>query len=246
MKTAILSDIHGNRAAFEAVLADVALRGADRLVILGDIVGYGPDPEWCAARTMELAAAGAVVVQGNHDAAVGRPQHDLRGAAQAAIDWTRPRLPAAARDYLAALPLTAVQDGVFLVHASPNDPSGWIYVSSPARAVGAFRACAERLILCGHLHVPRLMSIDSRGYVGEHAVRPGFGVPLLPSRRWLAVVGAVGQPRDGSPQAAYAIHDAREGTLAFRRVAYDIAATTAKLRAAGLPEALALRLERGS
>lgn len=246
MRTAILTDIHANRAAFEAVLADLALRGIDRIAILGDIVGYGPDPEWCTERTMDLADAGALVVQGNHDAAIATPKGDLKGAAQAVVDWTRTRLAPKARAFLAGLPLTVARDGVFYVHASPNDPGGWIYMSSAARATGAFRACAEKLILCGHLHVPKLMSFDARGYVAEHQVRPGFGVPLLPSRRWLAVLGAVGQPRDGSPQAAYAIHDAHDGTLAFRRCAYDIAATVAKMRAAGLPGALIDRLEKGS
>lgn len=245
MRTAVLTDIHANRAAFEAVLADLAPRGIDRIALLGDIVGYGPDPEWCTARAMDLAAGGAVVVQGNHDAAIDAPQRDLNPVAQAVIDWTRGRLSADARAFLAGLPLVAGAEDVTYVHASPADPGGWIYLTSEARAAGAFRATPARLILCGHVHRPRLMSSDRRGFVTGLDVPVGKPVPLLPSRRWLAVVGAVGQPRDGVAMAAYAIHDATAGTLTFRRCGYDVAATVARLREEGLPEPLAVRLQTG-
>jgi diadenosine tetraphosphatase ApaH/serine/threonine PP2A family protein phosphatase len=245
MRTAVVTDIHANRAAFEAVLADLALRGIDRIAILGDIVGYGPDPEWCTDRVMELAAGGNPVIQGNHDAAIGAPQGDLNPVAQSVIDWTRSRLSEAQRSFLATLPLIAEADGVCFAHASPSDPGGWVYLTSNARAAGAFRATDARLILVGHLHRPALMSCDRRSFVTDHPFRIGQPVPLLASRRWLAVIGAVGQPRDGSPLAAYAIHDAAAATLTLRRCAYDVAATVARLRAEGLPEPLAARLQSG-
>jgi diadenosine tetraphosphatase ApaH/serine/threonine PP2A family protein phosphatase len=246
MRRAILTDIHGNREAFEAVLADLSARAIDRIVILGDIVGYGPDPEWCVARAQALAAAGAVVVQGNHDAAVAGAGLAMKGPAQAVVDWTRARLPAPMRAWLGGLPLVAETDGLCLVHASASDPAGWVYITSEVQAAGCFRATAARLVFCGHVHVPRLLTCDARGHVRDHAPLVfGTAIPLLTSRRWLAVVGAVGQPRDGVPQASYAIHDAAAGTLTFRRRPYDTAATAAKLRAAGLPEVLARRLLTG-
>ncbi len=245
MRTAVLTDIHGNRAAFETVLADLSGRAIDRIAILGDIVGYGPDPGWCTARTMDLAQAGAIVVKGNHDAAIDAPQGDLNPVAQAVIDWSRARLSQAERYFLQHLPLVSEAADVTYVHASPNDPGGWLYLTTTARAAGAFRASAARLILCGHIHRPRLMSRDVRGFVTDHPIPQGHPVPLLSSRRWLAVVGAVGQPRDGVPMAAYAIHDSGDATLTFRRCAYDVAATVARLRAEGLPDRLALRLQTG-
>jgi diadenosine tetraphosphatase ApaH/serine/threonine PP2A family protein phosphatase len=132
------------------------------------------------------------------------------------------------------------------VHASANDPSGWIYVTSERSAMPSFRVCPAQVIFCGHVHVPALFTCDMRGTVRGHQIPLARPVPLLRSRRWLAVVGSVGQPRDGVAQAGYALFDTVSQEVTFRRVAYDCAATAAKVRAAGLPEALALRLLRGS
>lgn len=245
MRLAVLSDIHANRAALAAVLADLEGRGIDRIALLGDIVGYGPDPEWCCDRAMDLVAAGALAVQGNHDAAIASPDPAMNAIARRALDWTRPRLSAAQRDFLAGLPLDVDLGDLRLVHASAHAPGDWIYVTSETRALPSFRACAARVILCGHVHVPALMSCDRAGHVREQRIPQGSPVPLIRSRRWLAVVGSVGQPRDRVAQAAYAIWDAARNELTFRRVPYDSAATAARVRAAGLPETLALRLLRG-
>ncbi|HEY6917901.1 MAG TPA: metallophosphoesterase, partial [Tabrizicola sp.] len=121
-------------------------------------------------------------------------------------------------------------------------PEAWSYVTSDTRATPSFRACAARLILCGHVHVPMLASCDIGGVVRKQLFRAGLPIPLLPSRRWLAVVGSVGQPRDGVPQAAWAVVDMGNQELTFRRTAYDAAGAAAKVRAAGLPEELAVRL----
>ncbi len=245
MLLAILTDIHGNREAFEAVLDDAAQRGAGRIVLLGDIVGYGPDPEWCCDRAADLVAEGALCVRGNHDNAAAGGAESMGGLARRAMEWTIPRLSAAQKQFLAGLPMTAAAGETLFVHASANSPGDWTYVTSDLRAVGSFGATAARVIFCGHVHVPLLVSRDLSGTVREQVFRAGLPFPLLRSRRWLAVVGSVGQPRDGLPQAGYALYDTDSSELTFRRVPYDNATTMARIRAAGLPEELALRLMRG-
>ncbi|MGL4236342.1 metallophosphoesterase family protein [Tabrizicola sp.] len=246
MRVAVLTDIHANREAFEAVLADLEGHGIDRIALLGDIVGYGGDPEWCCEKAAELVEAGAVCVRGNHDsAAIGGPEA-MSKFARSAMDWTRTRLGDAHRAFLAALPLQ-VEDGELLfVHASANEPGAWSYITSDTRATPSFRASTARIILCGHVHVPLLASCDIGGVVREQAFRQGLPIPLLRSRRWLAVVGSVGQPRDGVPKAAWALVDTGRNELTFRRTPYDVAKAAGRIRAAGLPEELAIRLLIGT
>ncbi|MDQ1848010.1 metallophosphoesterase family protein [Gemmobacter fulvus] len=246
MRIAILTDIHANREAFAAVLADVENRKVDQIVLLGDIVGYGPDPEWCCTRAMALVQAGALAVQGNHDAAVLKPDTAMNITARRAMDWTRPRLSPEQAGFLAGLPLRQRHEDLLFVHASAHDPQDWIYVSSAQRAMPSFRVCPERVIFCGHVHVPALISCDMGGGVQAQRFPFAMPVPLIRSRRWLAVVGAVGQPRDGRPLAAYALMDTTSNELTFFRIPYDTAATVAKLRAEGLPESLAMRLLSGA
>ena len=245
MRLAILTDIHANREAFSAVLADLSGRGIDRLVLLGDLVGYGPDPEYCTDKAADLVAKGAIALRGNHDAAVRLADPTFSTTALLALTWTRPRLSAAQGNFLADLPMQAMLDDLLFTHASPQDPADWIYVTSVARAVGAFGATRQRVIFCGHVHVPQLYAMDRGGSVHALDHPTGQPLPLLTSRRWLAVVGAVGQPRDGHTQAGYAIYDLATADLTFRRVPYDVALTATKIRQAGLPEALAQRLLTG-
>lgn len=245
MRLAILTDIHGNREGFQAVLDDAQAHGAGRIVILGDIVGYGPDPEWCLARCRDLAGQGAVILRGNHDNAAAGAKEAMSTLARKALDWTIPRLSPEERAFLGALPLTARIDDMLFVHASANGPGDWTYVTSDSRATPSFRATDARLIFCGHVHVPLLASCDRQGMVREQPFRSGFPIPLIRSRRWLAVVGSAGQPRDGVAQAGWALLDTASNELTFRRTAYDHATTAMKIRAAGLPEELATRLSGG-
>jgi len=245
MRLALLTDIHANREAFEAVLADIAQRKVDRLVILGDIVGYGPDPGWCIDKVEELVAKGAICVRGNHDRAVGVPDGALNVNARRVIDWTVNRLNARQKLFLSELPLTVQDDDTLFVHASANDPGDWIYVTSEASAMPSFRVSKARLIFCGHVHRPALYSCDLSGRVASHIVAAGNAAPLLKSRRWLAVIGSVGQPRDGSTLASYAILDRTTNELTFRKTGYDAATTARKTRESGLPESLAQRLMKG-
>ena len=246
MRLAILTDIHANREAFEAVLADCAGMRIDRYVFLGDIVGYGPDPAWCIDTLVEMIGAGAIAVRGNHDRAVGVPDGALNSNARRVIDWTVDRLSAAHKAVLGDLPLTVAEDDLLFVHASANDPQDWIYVTSEHHAMPSFRVSKARVIFCGHVHKPALYSHDMSGRVMGHGFGYGTGVPLIRSRRWLAVVGSCGQPRDGRPQAAWALYDTVTNELAFHRVPYDTASTVAKLRSGGLPESLAMRLLSGA
>jgi predicted phosphodiesterase len=245
MRLALLTDIHANREAFEAVLADIAQRQIDRLVFLGDIVGYGPDPGWCLDKVESLVAEGAICVRGNHDRAVGVPDGTLNANARRVIDWTVNRLNARQKLFLGELPLTIEEDDILFTHASANDPGDWLYVTNEQKAMPSFRVSRARLIFCGHVHRAGLYSCDASGRVNHHLVAPGYPVPLLRSRRWLGVIGSVGQPRDGSALSAYAILDKRTNELTYRRVGYDAATTARKTRESGLPEALAQRLMKG-
>lgn len=245
MRLAILTDIHANREALEAVLADVAGMRIDRFAILGDIVGYGPDPDWCIDKVADLQARGAITVRGNHDRAIGVPDGALNAQARRVIDWTVDRLSAAHKAFLSDLPLTVTEEDMLFVHASANDPQDWIYVTNENHAMPSFRVSKARLIFCGHVHKPALYSCDLSGRVMGHQFGYGTGVPLIRSRRWLGVIGSVGQPRDGSGLASWSVMDTDRNELTFRRVGYDSATTARKVRSAGLPEALAARLVKG-
>lgn len=243
MRLALLADIHGNREALAAVLADLSGRAIGRIAVLGDIVGYGPDPEWCVDRLRALD--GAMVIKGNHDSAIDHPGEVLNAPARAVIDWTRERLGTARRAWLAALPMTAAEGDTLFVHANAHEPAAWVYVRSDSGAKASFHSTRARITFCGHAHRAQLYSCDRQGVVREQVVTTGQAVPLIRSRRWLGVVGSVGQARDGVPQASYAVYDMETAELSFLRVPYDVAATVGKMRAAALPEALATRLLKG-
>ncbi len=246
MRIAVLTDIHANREAFEAVLADLAGRHIARIGVLGDIVGYGPDPAWCVDRVQALVAEGAFCIMGNHDSAIGNMAERLNVTALRAINWTRPLLDAGQKAFLAALPMRYAEGEVLFAHASANDPQDWLYVSDAGSAMPSFRVTDARVIVVGHRHVTALYSCEIGGRVKAQRVAAGLAVPLIRSRRWLAVAGSVGQPRDGVAQANYAILDLVQNEMTFRRVPYDVQRTVGKLRAAGLPESLAMRLNWGT
>jgi diadenosine tetraphosphatase ApaH/serine/threonine PP2A family protein phosphatase len=243
MRLALLTDIHANREALEACLADIRAMGADRLAFLGDIVGYGADPAACTAIVSREAEQGAIVLMGNHDEAVGRQDADLNADARAAIRWTAGQLSPEARGFLAGLPLMAEVAGSLLVHANGWAPGGWGYVNGPDEAERSMVRVPQRVTFCGHTHVPALYHLSPGRPAARHAPAPGIAIPLSSaSRRWLAVIGAVGQPRDGNPAACWALWDTVRQELTYRRVPYDAARASAKVRAAGLPERLAARL----
>jgi diadenosine tetraphosphatase ApaH/serine/threonine PP2A family protein phosphatase len=245
MLVALLTDIHANREALEACLAHARLMKADRLIFLGDYVGYGADPAWVVETVMRLVGEGAVALLGNHDDAIDGSDADMNSLARESIAWTRSQLGPEHRAFLAGLPLTLEEGGILYVHANGYAPRSWDYIASPIEAMLHLTRTGMGLTFCGHVHVPMLYHLGTTGKIGEFAPVAGMDVPLLPSRSWVAVIGAVGQPRDGVPAANYALFDTSQRTIRYLRVPYDIRSAAAKVRAAGLPERLASRLEQG-
>jgi len=249
MKLALLSDIHANQLALEACIVHARAQGAQRFAVLGDIVGYGPQPAQVVNAVRTLAAAGAIVLQGNHDALAVAPPAAARTLDESGAAWTHARLADDDIAFLAALPLTAVDGATFLVHASADAPQRWHYVDNAQRAAASLdAACADprvRHVFGGHVHRQALYFRGAGRGLMAFEPTPGAAIPVPAHRRWIATVGSVGQPRDGNPAAMYATFDATRAELTFHRVAYDHLAAAAAVRAAGLPESFAWRLERG-
>ena len=245
MLIALFTDIHGNREAFEACLAHAKRHPIDRYVFLGDFVGYGADPGFVVDTVKDFAARGAVVLLGNHDsAAIGMPER-MNAEATLAIQWTRRQLTADQLEFLASLPLEAADDDRLYVHASAADPAAWDYVLDEHAARRSLQATDAALTFCGHVHVPAMFHLSAAGNTAGFDPPPDVAVPFTPPQRWLAVIGAVGQPRDRNPAACYALYDDGPRTLVYVRVPYDVASAARKIRDAGLPPFLAARLASG-
>ena len=245
MRIAIFADIHANREALTACLADAARRPVDRYVFLGDLVGYGADPEWVVDQVIQFTAKGAVAVRGNHDAAASGEPQAMNEVAQAAIRWTLPRLNATQRDFLAHLPLTIEEDERLFVHASAHEPGRWPYVLGAHQARESLFATAAQQTFCGHVHTPALYHMAEAGRAVHFAPTPGTRIPLGSRRCWLGIVGSVGQPRDGNPAACYALLEEPPAFLTFFRVPYDYETAARRMRQAGLPPGLSARLSKG-
>ncbi len=240
MRVAVVSDIHGNLHALDAVLAAVDADAPDELWCLGDIVGYGPRPNECCAA---IETRATICLAGNHDLAV-RGTIDLgefSGDAGDAARWTRGVLVPAARTYLDTLEPQGERDGVSLYHASARDPV-WEYVLSEEAAVSTLALAPHPVVLVGHSHVALEVTLDD-GDVDGGLAPHGTEVEL--SGRTLLNPGSVGQPRDGDPRAAYLLLDLDARRAGFRRVEYDVERTQAEMLEAGLPELLAARLGVG-
>lgn len=245
MLTALLSDIHANREAFSACLAHAEACGVQRYIFLGDYVGYGAEPGWAVDTVAAHVKAGAIALLGNHDAAVLKADPDLNETAQVALAWTREQLDNRQRDFLNKLPLTAEEGDRLFVHASAWEPQLWDYVTGPAAALRSFAATPHRMTFCGHLHVPELYHLSMTAKLASFTPVAETAIPLLPQRRWLAIIGSVGQPRDGVPAASYALLDDERDTLTYMRVPYDTESAAAKVRKASLPAVLSMRLLQG-
>ncbi len=242
MLIALITDIHGNGLALEACLAQAVSLGAARIVFLGDLVGYGAEPETVVRRVMELAAQGAVALMGNHDNAVNVPGETMNTSAQRAMEWTRNQLGGEAKSFIAGLALQLREDDRLYVHADASSPRRWRYVTDADAARVSLSATDARITFCGHVHAPALYCLSETGKLTAHRPASNVGIALTGQRRWLAVIGSAGQPRDGNPAAAYATYNTASRLLTFRRAPYDAEAAAAKIRAAGLPDMLAARL----
>jgi len=242
----MFADIHSNLEAISACLAHARTLRVDRFAFLGDLIGYGADPVAVLDLIEGYAAKGALVVLGNHDAAVLGRAADLNLGAQAAVAWTQKQLGASQRAFLQALPLTVREDNMLFVHASAAAPEQWVYITSPAQADASIRAAGTSYIFCGHVHEQQLYFRGADGRLTLFQPVPDTPIPAARQRQWLAIVGSVGQPRDRNNAACYLLFDSERERLTFYRVPYDHRAAATKVRAAGLPERLALRLERGA
>ncbi len=241
MRVAVVSDIHSNLHALEAVLAAIDAEAPDELWCLGDLVGYGPRPNECCAAVAERAD---VCLAGNHDLAV-RGTIDLEefgGEAAVAASWTRDVLSSEAQELLDRLEPTGAAHGVALYHGSARDPI-WEYVLTDASAVATLELADSPLVLVGHSHVA--LQIALSGDELEGALAPAGTEVDVDGVRALLNPGSVGQPRDEDPRAAYLLLDLDARRASFRRVEYDVARTQREIRDAGLPELLAARLELG-
>ncbi|OGO03505.1 MAG: hypothetical protein A2Y72_04685 [Chloroflexi bacterium RBG_13_53_26] len=242
MRCAILADIHGNLAAFQAVLEDLHRRGAvDELWCLGDVVGYGPHPGECIRLLRQHAH---LCVAGNHDwAAVGNIDTSyFNPEAAAACQWTAEHLTPDDIDYLRDLPLTLRQGDFTLVHGSPREPI-WEYILSTWSAQENFACFDTRFCLIGHSHAPLFFELDQGGLCQSRQL-PG-DLSLKEEKRLIINCGSVGQPRDGDPRASYAILDTEESIIYHYRIDYDISLTQQGMREAGLPPRLIDRLSLG-
>lgn len=240
MRILVLSDVHANLAALEAVLADAG--HWDIIWSLGDIVGYGPDPNECIAR---LSAERHLAIAGNHDWAVlGKLElEDFNHDARRAILWTREQLNPLSLAYLQGLPETLVEGDFTLAHGSPRSPI-WEYLLSPGAAKANFDYFQTLVCLVGHTHIP-VRFRDLPGNLCQVILPQEGEVFSLGPEREIINPGGVGQPRDGDPRAAYLLLDAEKRTLEYRRVSYDVAETQRKMQAVGLPRRLIARLEVG-
>ena len=184
-----------------------ARHGAEQFICLGDYVGYGADPEWTVETVMGLVENGALAVRGNHDNAVGTPSESMNAEAQAAMEWTRGRLSAAQRHFLAELPFDAWDDDRLYVHSEASNPAKWRYVQNATDAARSIIATEAHVTFCGHIHRPALYSMSATAKMTSFVPTADVPVQLFGGRQWLAVVGSVGQPRDGDPAAALVLFD---------------------------------------
>ena len=246
MRIALITDLHANREAVEAVLAHAQTQDAQTYVLLGDFVGYGADPGWVVDKVQSLVSQGAFAVMGNHDQAVVRGVSEgMRGDAAHVVGWTRARLSVPQLEFLAQLPMQQRRNDHLYVHANAWAPGDWEYVQDREDAVRSLEATDARYTFCGHMHEPRLFHLSSTGKAGDFVPTPGVAIPLPSHRQWLVIPGSSGQPRDGNPAACYALFDEADSSLTYHRVPYDHASASAKILAADLPQRLALRLAEG-
>ena len=240
MRALVISDIHSSLGAFEAVLADAG--EFDRVICLGDVVGYGPDPEECVSLLRELP--NLTCIMGNHDAAVldiistTHFNHEARKA----LNLQKSLMTKSSLDFLSELPEKLLLDGITLAHGSPRDPI-WEYVDQGGIAWAAFEYFESQGSLVGHTHTPAIF-IESADFK-VRLLKPESGDRWIPQERFILNPGAVGQPRDRDPRATYVIWDLEENSFLFKRVPYDVSAVAKRIEERGIPSIQARRLNLG-
>jgi predicted phosphodiesterase len=246
VRALVLSDLHSNAEALRAVFSRVRRKKFDRVVCLGDFVGYGAEPNQ-VLDAMRTIKGRKLYIRGNHDRVVAGVEEgtNFNQPARYAAFWTRDHLSAPNRRFLHDLPLGPLQkDGLLLCHGSPHDEDEYVFTEYHAMRI--FEETDARIVLYGHTHLPVIFSVDEDGNVSGSAVPGEAMFRLRPDRRYLINPGSVGQPRDRNPQASFAIVDSRRMTAQFFRVPYDVYKTQAAILKAGLPSILAYRLTYGT
>jgi diadenosine tetraphosphatase ApaH/serine/threonine PP2A family protein phosphatase len=241
MKYAIISDIHGNLEALNEVLAQIDKTDAESILCLGDVVGYGPNPNECVDIVRDRVE---ISLAGNHDyAPLGKIDVTYFNPwARNAIEWTAEELTQESVDYLLSLPLKIEMDGFTIVHSTPTNPDEWNYIVTIGDAVKNFSDFQTKVCFIGHSHVPMIVCLNGND---DYRVIEDNPLQLEDDKRYIINIGSVGQPRDLDPKAAYALWDSSERVYELFRVEYDIAETQRKIRASNLPDFLAERLQSG-
>ena len=243
MRTAIISDIHGNLEALSAVLYDIESLNIDEIICLGDIIGYGPNPNECISL---VNSKSPVILLGNHDAAVLDPlsTQNFNINAKIAIEWTSKHLSDQSLDFLKNLPMSKVEDNKTFVHATPYEPRMWYYISSVEEALFNFQFFDTTFCFVGHTHIPVTISLDKNNKI--NVSQDGLlDFSKDTEAHYLINVGSVGQPRDRNPRSSYGILDTDSSIFSLRRVEYDIEKCQAKMKKQKLPEFLISRLTDG-
>ncbi|MBN2105425.1 metallophosphoesterase family protein [bacterium] len=241
MRIGIIADVHANIEALDGVLDALHKAQVDQIICLGDLVGYGPNPNECVAKVMEHSD---VIVAGNHDfGAIGKlPADRFNAFARQAILWTQDVLTEESRKVIQSLPLIWDDGRTTAVHASPEAPEKWHYVSSEDAVFRSLMAMTSPYCFIGHTHIP---AIFSRTVDGDMILQKGKSLTLKANQLHLINVGSVGQPRDSDPRAAYGILDVDESRFELHRKTYDISAVQKKMKNAGLSDFLIQRLNVG-
>lgn len=241
MNYAIISDIHGNLEALQSVLKDIEGKKVDSILCLGDVVGYGPNPNECVKLIKEKAD---IILAGNHDhAPLGKIDISYFNPwARSAIEWTREELTDESREFLLSLPLKTEVDGFTIVHATPYNPQEWNYIITIGDAIKNFPEFKDQICFIGHSHVPMGISLSQSD---DCRVLKDNPLKLNEKLRYIINIGSVGQPRDGNPQAAFGIYDNSKMEYMLCRIDYDITETQRKINESELPPFLAERLEVG-
>ncbi len=241
MRIGIISDIHSNLEAFTAILEYARGENIDEYVCLGDIVGYGANPNECIDLMRNLTDK---VVAGNHDFGVAKMTNIsyFNEAAQTAIMWTRKRIDNDKVEYIKTLPLVCEYQSLFFVHSSPSQPDSWNYILTMNDALKEFELFDNKICFIGHSHQPTVFTINSENEIGCSI---SDFLTVDNKKRYIINAGSIGQPRDGNPKSAFLVYDTEKRSITFLRIAYDIEKAQKKIRDAGLPAFLAERLGVG-
>jgi diadenosine tetraphosphatase ApaH/serine/threonine PP2A family protein phosphatase len=243
----LFADVHSNLEALEACLERARTLQVTRMVFLGDLVGYNADPRAVVDRVAELVDAGrAIALMGNHDQAIFTDHSRMMNpVAWSAIQWTREQLSTSQVQFLQRLPMIIHEDDTCFVHASAYQPENWRYVNEDISAWQCAEHSGKTYTFVGHVHEPMLFYQTEIGKLRRFAPHPGKDVPIPRHRTWVGVIGSLGQPRDGIPEACFAVFEPHAQTISFQRVPYDFHTAAQKIRHAGLDPSLADRLITG-